>query len=310
MKPEGQASNAPGTVIVRDLAFHYPPLRPGLAPVQALDGISFRAGPGQTVGIYGSGGSGKSTLCLALNGIVPQTTGGIVRGEVRIGGWSTRTRPIAQLSSRVAVVFQNPDTSLIGRSVEDEVAFGPENLGVPPAEIERRIETTLDRVGMGAYRWQRSSELSGGEKQRVVVAAALAMEPAVLVLDEPTAALDPHGTTAVVDVLRALIAEKRTTIILAAQDPDLLAALSDELLILDAGRVVRRGTPQEVFMHGSELRKIGLTAPPLLDLAERLNAMLGTDFGFLEHAVALQSLTDALERRPPALRDSVPSSVT
>ncbi len=306
MKSEGQTSTAPATVIVRDLAFRYPPLHPGFEPVQALDGISFHARPGHTIGIYGTSGSGKSTLCLALNGIVPQATGGTIRGEVMIGGWNTRTHPVAELASRVALIFQNPDASLIGRSVEDEVAFGPENLGVPPEEIDRRIETSLARVGMAAARGRGSSQLSGGEKQRVAIAAALAMQPAVLVLDEPTAALDPQGTTAVASVLAALIAEKRTTIILVTQDPDLLAALADELLILDAGRVVRRGTPQEVFAHGAELRAIGLSLPPLAYVAERLNAMMNTDFTFLDQEMALQSLTDALEKRSPALRE--PSS--
>ncbi len=303
MRREGQTMIAPGTVIVRDLAFRYPPWRPGLAPVQALDGISFHAEPGQTIGIYGTGSSGKSTLCLALNGIVPQATGGTIRGEVMIGGWSTRTHPIAELASRVALVLQDPDASLIGRSVADEVAFGPENLGVPPAEIEQRIETALDRVGMAAYRSRRSSQLSGGEKQRVAIAAALAMQPAILVLDEPTVALDPQGSAAVADVLRTLVTEKRTTIILMTQDPDLLAALTDELLILNAGRVVRRGTPREVFAHGAELRRLVLTPPPLANVAEQLNAMLETNFTFLDHPTAVQSLTDALRKSSLALGD-------
>ncbi len=303
MTTAGQIPLSPCTVIVRDLAFRYPPLRPGLAPVQALDGISFRAEPGHTIGIYGTGGSGKSTLCLALNGIVPQATGGTIRGEVMIGDWSTRAHPIAELASRVSLVFQDPDASLIGRSVEDEVAFGPENLGVPPVEIEQRIETVLDRVGMAAYRRRRSSQLSGGEKQRVAIAAALAMQPAVLVLDEPTAALDPYGAGAVADILRDLMIEKRTTVILITEDADLLAALTDELLILEAGRVVLRGTPQEIFAHGAKIRNLGLAPPPLANVAARLNAMLNTDFAFLDHAAALSSLTHALETRPSAPGD-------
>ena len=299
----------PGLVGIENLTYRYPPPHPGAEPVRALAGVSARVEPGQVLGICGTGGSGKTTLCLALNGIVPQRTGGTFGGRVQIGDWDTRRRSVAELATRVGIVFQEPEGNFVGLGVADEVAFGPENLGVPPAEIARRVDWALDRVGLSAHREAAPTRLSGGQKQRVAIAAALAMLPAVLVLDEPTAALDPVGAAEVLDLLASLAASGDTTIILVSQDADALAAHADHLLALDAGQVVASGTPRDVFTPHRlpALRQRGLPTPVAAELAAAINERSGTAFAFLTPAEAerelithRQSATSPRSRAPGA----------
>ena len=291
----------PGLVEVEDLTYRYPP-HAGAEPVRALDRVSFRVEPGQMLGVLGTGGSGKSTLCLAMNGIVPQRTGGTIGGRVLVGGWDTRRQPVAELATRVALVFQEPEANFVGLAVEDEVAFGPENLGLPRPEIAARLAWALDRVGMAEYRKATPARLSGGQKQRVAIAAALAMRPAVLVLDEPTAALDPVGAAEVLAALAALKATGDTTIVLVSQDADVLAASADRLLVLDAGRVVVAGPPHEVFAGDRlrELDQLGLMIPTMPAVAAGVNDRLDTTFGFLTPAEAAAALSGPLSSPPNA----------
>jgi energy-coupling factor transporter ATP-binding protein EcfA2 len=291
-----------GLVEVESLSFTYPPTHRGAEAVRALAGVSFRVEPGETLGIVGTGGSGKSTLCLALNGIVPHRTGGVIGGRVRIGGWDTKRRTVAELTTRVALVFQEPEANFVGLSVEDEVAFGPENLGVPREEIARRVAWALARVGMERERERSPRTLSGGEKQRVAIAAALAMRPAVLALDEPTAALDPEGAADVLAVIRALTAAGETTTVLVAEDAGVLAAHADRVLALAGGRVVAAGTPGEVFAPGrvAALRELGLPVPPASEIGAELNGRLGTGFEFVTVEEALAVLTAELAGAPSA----------
>ena len=295
----GTASEHAGAVRITGLSYWYPPSHASAEPTQALADISFQADPGEILGIFGPGGSGKSTLCLALNGIVPRRTGGTFRGNVRVGGLDTRQTDVATMASRVAMVLQQPESNFVGLSVADEVAFGPENLGVAPAEIAERMEWALDRVGMSEYRDRTPAQLSGGQKQRVAIAAALAMQPAVLVLDEPTAALDPLGADDVLAVLASLAAGRQTTIILVSHDTDALAACADRLLVLDRGRIVASGPPADIFTGSSlaELRAAGLTVPAMADLAGTLTASLGYPFRFLTVEQAEADLTAALDAR-------------
>ena len=293
----------PGLVVVEDLTYAYPPPSAGADPVRALDGISFGVKPGEMLGILGTGGSGKSTLCLALNGIVPQRTGGTFGGRVLVGGWDTRRRPVAELATRVAIVFQEPEGNFVGLAVEDEVAFGPENLGLPRPDIAERVAWALDRVGMTAHRDASPARLSGGQKQRVAIAAALAMRPAVLVLDEPTATLDPVGAAEIAHALTALKAAGNTTVVLVSQDADLLAAHADRLLLLDAGRVVTAGPPREVFADDRmpELGRLGLAIPTLPAVAAGINDRLDTAFAFLTPEEAAAALSAPLAHAPDAV---------
>lgn len=284
---------------VRDFTFRYQPTVEGEAPVTALDGITLEIARGEFLGVTGTSGSGKSTLCLALNGLVPQATGGTVGGEIMIGDWSTKAVPVPQLATRVGLVFQDPESNLVGLSVEDEVAFGPENLGVPPDEIARRVDWALATVGMADARERPSAQLSGGQKQRVAIAAVLAMEPEVLVLDEPTAQLDPVGKDEVTAAIAALRQARGDglTVVMVEQDAELLVHLADRVVVLDAGRIVLAGTPWEVFGEPANLARLaalGVATPQAAELAARLNASLGTRLAFLTPEQARPALAALL----------------
>ena len=287
-----------GLIEVDGLTYRYPS-QDGDPLAAALDNVSFRVEPGQLLGVLGTSGSGKTTLCLTLNGIVPQRTGGVMAGSVRIGGWDTRRRPVAELATKVACVFQEPDANLVGLSVEDEVAFGPENLGVPGQEIGRRVDWGLARVGMERHREASPARLSGGQKQRVAIAAALAMRPAILVLDEPMAALDPVGAAQVLALVDRLRAPADTTIVLVSRDADVLAEHADHVLALDAGRVVAAGSPRDIFagQRLAEFARRGLPTPQLAQVAAGINERLGTAFAFLTEEQARITLSQALQER-------------
>ena len=290
-------SDEPRSLIsIRDFVYRYAPVIEGEAPVTALDGISLEIAAGEFLGITGTTGSGKSTLCLAFNGLVPQATGGSIGGDVLIGDWNTKRVKVPELATRVGLVFQDPESNLVGLSVEDEVAFGPENLGVPPTEIAERIDWALALVGMSGERERSANQLSGGQKQRVAIAAVLAMRPEVLVLDEPTAQLDPLGKVEVAAAIEALRRElgARLTVVMVEQDAELLAQFADRVIVLDAGEVVMQGSPREVFGRVDELERLGVAVPQLAEVAQRLNRELGTDFDFLTHDEALRALRSLL----------------
>ncbi|MDI3341124.1 MAG: ATP-binding cassette domain-containing protein [Sphaerobacter sp.] len=289
------ARSADPIIQIREFTYRYPAVEPGGEPTTALDGISLEVPAGACLGVTGTGGSGKSTLCLALNGLVPHATGGTVRGEVRICGWNTKEVPVARLATRVGLVFQDPESNLVGLTVEDEVAFGPENLGVPRAEIAARVDWALAAVGMQDARGRPSAQLSGGQKQRVAIAAVLAMQPAVLVLDEPTAQLDPLGKEEVAAAIEGLRRERGPdlTVVLVEQDPELLARLADQVVVLDAGRIVLRGPAREVLTRVDALAAAGVFAPQAAEIAERLNAALGSDLA----ALTPEELEPALRAR-------------
>jgi energy-coupling factor transporter ATP-binding protein EcfA2 len=282
---------------IRDFVFRYAPVTEGESPVTALDGINLEIAAGEFLGVTGTTGSGKSTLCLALNGLVPHSTGGSIGGDVLIGDWNTKRVKVPQLATRVGLVFQDPESNLVGLSVQDEIAFGPENLGVPPAEIAERIDAALALVGMTGERQRSTSQLSGGQKQRVAIAAVLAMRPEVLVLDEPTAQLDPLGKYEVAAAIAALRRDRgtRLTVVMVEQDAELLAQFADRVVVLDGGQIVDQGSPREVFGRVAELDAWGVAVPQLSEVAHRLNARLGTGFDFLMHDEALQALRPLLQ---------------
>jgi energy-coupling factor transporter ATP-binding protein EcfA2 len=287
----------PPLVEFRDFVYRYPPMIEGGELVTALDGVSFSVQPGAVLGVTGTTGSGKSTLCLAMNGIVPHSTGGSLRGDVLIGGVSVKTSSVPELAGRVGLVFQDPESNLVGLTVEDEVAFGPENLGVPPAEIAERVEWSLGAVGMLDARERASSHLSGGQKQRVAIAAVLAMQPELLVLDEPTAQLDPSGKAEVVAAISGLRERAGTslTVVIVEQDADILLALAGSVLVLDAGRVALEGTPESVLGRVSELRRLGVSAPQIADLCFDLGQTTGLAVSCLTRHDARRALMSLLD---------------
>jgi energy-coupling factor transporter ATP-binding protein EcfA2 len=278
-------------VEVRDLWYAYPALA-GVAPVWVLRGVNLQLGLGELVGLMGATGAGKSTLALALNGSVPQSTGGQVRGEVVIEGLDSKRHPVAELATRVGIVFQDPETQFLQTTVEAEVAFGPENLGLPVAEIERRVTWALRAVGLTELRRRAPAHLSGGEQQRVAIAAILAMRPRILVLDEPTASLDPRGKTEVLEVIRALRSER--TILLITQDSEAVAEFADRVLVLDHGQIVMEGNPIQVFEQVERLGELGLRPPELSEFAHCLNRELGAPvFHFTDVEQAIEALRQA-----------------
>lgn len=254
-------------VVVDDLSYHYPYAR---AP--ALQGVSLAVETGEMVGVVGPNGAGKTTLCLALAGLVPQLTRGTMRGRVVVAGLDTARTPVHVLATRVGVVFQNPFHQLTGarHTVEDEIAFGLENLGVPPESMRRRVEDAMERVGIAHLRARNPFMLSGGQLQRLAIACMLAQEPQVLVLDEPTSQLDPRGTAEVLDVVASLRSQG-VTVVMVEHKLELLAEYAGRIVLLDRGRVAASGAPGDV-LASRELERAGLEAPAYARIATALGA--------------------------------------
>ena len=289
-------------ISVRGLGFAYPELEPGAEAPWILEHVELDIERGEFLSIMGPTGAGKSTLCLALVGIVPQSTGGLIRGEVRVDGLDTKTEAVASLAGRVGVVFQDPETQLFNMNVEAEIAFGLENKGVAPEEIAERIDWAAHRVGIEGLLDRSPFELSGGQKQRVAIAAVLAMTPEVLVLDEPTASLDPRGKQEVFAAVRDLRRQRGMTIVMVEQDAERIAEFSDRVAVLAGGRVQRIGSPGEVFAYAGELESLGLRVPQVTEVAEELNRRHGTGHRFTRLEEAARALTRELESSPPTGR--------
>ncbi len=247
---------------LKNVTFSYPG-----AAGPALDGISLDIRPGSFVAVLGSNGSGKSTLAKHLNAILLPSG-----GQVLVDGMdSAQAENLIPIRRRVGMVFQNPDNQIVANVVEDDVAFAPENLGVEPGEIRRRVDDALRAVGMYELRLHAPHLLSGGQKQRVAIAGVLAMRPEVLVLDEPTAMLDPVGRREVVDTVESLCRGQGITVALITHHMD-EAARADRVVVMDAGHVVMDGTPREIFPQVEKLRALRLAVPEATALAHRLNA--------------------------------------
>ena len=246
---------------IENLTFSYPN-----APAPALEGVSLDILPGTFTAILGSNGSGKSTLAKHLNAILVPTA-----GRVLVNGMDTSLEEnLIPIRRRVGMVFQNPDNQIVANVVEDDVAFAPENLGIEPEEIRRRVDNALRRVGMYDFRMHAPHLLSGGQKQRVAMAGVLAMQPEVLVLDEPTAMLDPQGRKEVMATVEALCREQGITVVLITHHME-EAARADRVVVLDKGRLVLDGTPREIFPRIEELNALRLAVPESTRLIHRLN---------------------------------------
>ena len=250
----------------RDLHFAYV-RREG----EVLGGVDLTIERGEFVALFGHG---KSTLLLALCGAIPHLVYGHMTGEVLLDGTSTRDLSIPEISTRVGVVLQDPENQLFNLTVEGDVVFGMENLGVPPGEMEARIQEQLERVRMLPYRRRMSHQLSGGQKQRVAIAAVLAMRPEILLLDEPTRELDPLGTEEVFEVLGRL-KQQGTTIVLIENDPDYVAPLADRMLLLSDGQIAVAEPPRRFFERVRE--ENSLRSPQVADLFLRTRDTLDLD---------------------------------
>lgn len=232
---------------------------------QILKDIDLEIKEGEFLALLGHNGSGKSTLAKLINGLLIPG-----EGDVLVDGMNTKNEEkIWDIRRNAGMVFQNPDNQLVATIVEDEVAFGPENLGIEPAEIRKRVDKALEDVGMSDYKKNAPHLLSGGQKQRVAIAGILAMSPKYIILDEPTAMLDPSGRREVIDTLVKLNKEENKTIILITHYME-EAAISDRVVVMEDGNIVLSGKPREVFSQVEEIKKLGLDVPQVTELAYEL----------------------------------------
>lgn len=262
------------------------------AAQNALSGVTMTIEDGEMLAIVGHNGSGKSTLAKHLNGLLLPTG-----GNVTIDGMDTKNEDaLLAIRQRVGMVFQNPDNQLVTTIVEEDVGFGPENLGVPPKEIRDRVDAALESVGMTAYADKASHALSGGQKQRIAIAGMLAMQPEVLVLDEATAMLDPEGRREVMEIVKRLHRETGLTVVMITQFMEETLSC-DRVVVMGGGKLQFSGTPREVFRRSAELRALGLDVPETVWLRDALieggMPLLGDPMTMTETADAIwQSLSN------------------
>ena len=277
-------------ISVENLAYTYPGLDDGPGVV-VFEDMNLQVEEGSFVAILGTNGCGKSTLAKHFNSILLPTG-----GKVYVCGIDTSNEErILQVRRNVGMVFQNPDNQIVANVVEEDVAFGPENLGISSPEIRHRVNKALKQVGMYEYREHAPHLLSGGQKQRIAIAGVIAMEPKCIVLDEPTAMLDPRGRREVVETIGRLNREKGITVVLITHHMD-EAAKADRVVVLHKGKVTADGTPAEVFSQVELLHSIGLAAPESVELCWELNKQgLDLPLDKLEPENCAQALYDLVK---------------
>ena len=270
---------------IEHISFTYPE-EEGRETFAALDGVTLDIEAGSFVAVLGHNGSGKSTLAKHMNAVLLPTG-----GKVYVDGMDTWDEEVLlEIRRRVGMVFQNPDNQIVANVVEEDVAFAPENLGVPPEEIRRRVDDALKAVGMYQYREHAPHLLSGGQKQRIAIAGVIAMEPKCIVLDEPTAMLDPSGRREVLDTVRRLNREKGITIVLITHHMN-EAAMADRVVVMDDGHVVMDGKPREILTRMEDLRAIGLDVPHTVEL---LHGLREDGFDVPLDALTVEECADAV----------------
>ena len=230
----------------------------------ALDGVSFSIAQGEFVAIIGTNGSGKSTLAKHFNALLLPTS-----GKIFVDGRDTADeKNLWHVRSNVGMVFQNPDSEIVAAIVEDDVAFGLENLGIAPEKIRERVDLALDDVNMSDYKNFAPSKLSGGQKQRIAIAGVIAMRTKIIVLDEPTAMLDPQGRREILQMVKRLHAQGLTIIYITHFMEE--AAQAQRVLVMENGRILRDGTPREIFTDLREMKRLGFDVPVAAEIADRL----------------------------------------
>ncbi len=240
--------------------------------VEVLKDVSFGIPKGSFTAVLGHNGSGKSTLAKLLN-LVITSEDGVIGGSIKICGTELNAEldedKIYEIRKRVGMVHQNPDNQIVATTVEEDVAFGPENLGIPSKEIRKRVDDALARVGMSEYAKHAPHRLSGGQKQRVAIAGIIAMEPDIIIFDESSAMLDPHGRDEVMETIHKLRDEKNITVLLITHYMN-EAAEADNIIVLNDGRIFLQGTPTQVFSQVKKLRSVSLDVPQVSELMYRL----------------------------------------
>jgi len=277
-----------GIVEVRDLQYTYPN-----ASAPALRGLDLTVEEGEFILLTGPSGCGKTTFCRCLNGLIPHFYSGELRGEVVVVGLSTRDHPTTELARHVGLIFQNPDNQIFALTVEKDVAFGLENLGVEKARMRKAVDWALGVTGISDLRHRATHELSGGQKQRLAIASILAMRPRVIVLDEPTSFLDPVGAERIFEVLDSLNREYRMTIILIEHRMDLAVRHVDRAIVFTGGKIVADGPPYEVFAS-EDTRLTGVGIPKIVELSKLLSRR---GIVFKENPLTADSFVENIETR-------------
>ena len=247
---------------VKNLYYRYP-----RGKRYVLEDISFSVQKGEFLAVTGENGSGKTTLSLALSGIIPQSQGGRLQGDVLINSLNTKEQSLSTLSQNIGIVLEDPETQLFATKVFNEVAFGAENLCIERDEIIERVKWALEVVTLTGYEDRSPTMLSGGQKQRVAIAAALAMNPDILILDEPTSQLDPLGTVEVFQVVKDLKEKYGITIVMITHKSEEIACFADKMMVLSAGRQIAYGTPKEIFANRDVTKKAWITIPQVSELS-------------------------------------------
>jgi len=281
-------------ILVEGLRFAYPPLSPGGPTPWVIIDLELRVGAGEWLAVMGASDAGKTTLCLLLAGLAPHLTDGQMQGHVVVAGRDTRDHPPPALAGTVGLLFQEAEAQLFNPTVETEIAWGLENLGLPPAEIRARMDEVLAQFRLADLRHRAPAELSGGEQKRLALASVLAMRPQVLILDEPMGGLDPAGRSEVLAALSDLRQDHSTAIVMTESDPEAVAAFADRLLILHEGQAVLAGPPRELFRQTERLAGVGVAVPQMARLASTLNRQLGTAFDFATVDQARETLAVTL----------------
>lgn len=276
----------------RKLTYAYPN-----ASEPSITDISLNIEEGEFALVTGPSGCGKTTLCRCFNGLIPHFYQGEFKGSISAVGFNVNETPVHELARHVGLVFQNPENQLFALSVEKDVAFGLENLGISRAEMRRKVDWAMDLTGIRDLRERPPHELSGGQQQRVAIASVLAMEPEVMVLDEPTSFLDPLSAKRIFEVIKELNRKLGMTVILVEHRLDLTAAFSDHLIVMDGGKVVLDGKPREV-LRSEEARLIGIGIPK----ATRLYQILKKDGVTLNPTIPLSSGEMAEQLKEALLR--------
>ncbi len=250
---------------IKDLVYQYPASGEEAVGNVAVDGVNLNIEKGEFIAVLGHNGSGKSTMAKCINGLHQPTS-----GEVLVDGLSTKDmEQIWNIRSRAGMVFQNPDNQIVATIVEEDVAFGAENLGVPREELRRRVDWALSVVDMTGYERHAPHLLSGGQKQRVAIAGILAMNPDYIILDEPTSMLDPSGRKEVMETVTRLNREEGKTIILITHYME-EAVQADRVVVMEKGKIILEGSPREVFVHVGTMKEIGLGVPQVTELTREL----------------------------------------
>lgn len=271
----------PKSIELKDVHFSYS----RGTPVHVLKGASLSVKKGEFVGIIGGTGQGKTTLLLCFNGLIPHFVKGDFKGDVFVDGINSKHSSVSELSSKVGLVFQKPDDQIFSLEVEDEIKFGPKNLGLSEEEVDKRFDEAVQLVGIESLVDKETNSLSAGQKQLVCIASVLSMEPEVIVLDEPTAELDFQNSRRVYSVLKELH-ERGKTVVVVEHKMKFISSVAERMMIINDGKIIADGDPGKIFSDVDFLSEIGIAPPTIRLLESRLNKEgMGFSFSNIEEAV-------------------------